>query len=169
MTVDNTTLNPAIGGDIIRTIGKTTSSGASKTQVILLDIGGGDGSGESIVGPNNPVPFERMSVPWGASQSVEAFHVISTVPASLSRIDAVIGGTSGYLMLFDSTSVPSNGSVTPAWARAILSDGSEGGDTMSFDPPIQFSTGLIAVFSSTGPFTKTASVTAAFFWQVTTP
>lgn len=56
---DNTVLNLASssGGDTIRTIAKTANSPA-KTEVVLLDIGGGnDGSSESVVSSSNPLPI----------------------------------------------------------------------------------------------------------------
>ena len=43
-------------GDAIRTIDKTAYTGA-KTPVTLLDIGGGDGTGESLVSAANPMPI----------------------------------------------------------------------------------------------------------------
>jgi hypothetical protein len=52
---DNTVLNLGTGGDTIRTIDKTASVSA-KVQSVVLDVGGGDGSGESIVTSGNQLP-----------------------------------------------------------------------------------------------------------------
>ncbi len=68
------------------------------------------------------------------------------------------GGTAGYLMLFDATSPPTDGAVTPikTWAAAANSTVEVG-----YNPiPVRCATGITLVFSSTGPFTKTASATA---------
>ena len=50
---DNTTLNPAAGGDVIRDIQRT--AGGAKTQVIQLDIGGPETNAELLLnsGPQN--------------------------------------------------------------------------------------------------------------------
>lgn len=52
---DNTTLNAGTGGDVVLTIDKISSTGA-KVQAVVLDAGGGDGTGESIVNASNPLP-----------------------------------------------------------------------------------------------------------------
>jgi hypothetical protein len=53
---DNTTLNPGVAGDQIRTIQKSVNSPA-KTEVVTIDIGGGtDTSPETIVGPAASLP-----------------------------------------------------------------------------------------------------------------
>lgn len=70
---DNTTLNPGTGGDIIR----AEEKGGSKTQVMLLDIGGI--GAESLVDGSNPLPVTVGNFPgtyavtgtfWQATQPV---------------------------------------------------------------------------------------------------
>jgi len=68
-------------------------------------------------------------------------------------------------MVFDATSAPADGAVTPkecavAPANATTFIDYGGG------PPESFATGITAVFSSTGCFTKTASATAFFHGTV---
>jgi hypothetical protein len=79
---DNTLLNPGNGGDVIRTLDKT-GTGVPKTQVIALDVGGGDGTQEVIASLNKPVPI------LDAVGTLEAIllelKVISSLLVSLSQ------------------------------------------------------------------------------------
>lgn len=52
---DNTTLAPASGGDTVRTLDRT-GTGAPKTEVVQLDVGGASTSAESLVSAQNPLP-----------------------------------------------------------------------------------------------------------------
>lgn len=66
MPVDNTTLPVGAGGDTIRTLDKT-GTGAPKTEVVALDVGGGDGRGENILSfpvPTSPdLPLDDDGIP----------------------------------------------------------------------------------------------------------
>ena len=77
-----------------------------------------------------------------------------------------IGAYSGYLMAFDATSAPADGTVAPIWWFPVASNGTNGGATFGYAPGITFNVGCVLAFSTTGPFTKTASSTAAFCAQV---
>jgi hypothetical protein len=57
---DNTLLNVGIAGDVIRTLDKT-GTGNPKTEVVALDLGGGDGRSEQISG--FPIPASLPDVP----------------------------------------------------------------------------------------------------------
>ena len=63
----------------------------------------------------------------------------------------------GWLMLFDLTAAPADGAVAPKWTLPV--SGATGGQ-WNWDVPLQFLNGIVAVYSSTGPFVKTASATA---------
>jgi hypothetical protein len=99
---DNTTLNAATGGDTIRDVAKTANSPA-KTQVVLLDIGGGaDGSPETIASAANPLPsgvydstgIGINSVPFGTGVNClltalgATDFIISTVNSSVAQLAA---------------------------------------------------------------------------------
>lgn len=58
--MDNTTLPTGGGGDTIRTLDKT-GTGAPKTEVVALDLGGGDGRSEAIA--SFPLPVKLDDVP----------------------------------------------------------------------------------------------------------
>lgn len=168
MPSDNTQLNPGAGGDVVRTVQKTANSGA-KTQAFLLDVGGGsDGSPEEILGPSYPMPTLDAAFAWGASAQAEDAHLLSNAAAALLSISVAIGATSGWLLLIDAATVPSDGAVAPgtlAYAVYVPSSGTEGGYEREFARPLQFTNGIVAAFSTTGPFVKTGSP-ASFFWQV---
>ena len=57
---DNTALNPGVSGDIVRTLDKT-GKGAPKTEVVTIDVGGGDGRSEFISA--YPIPAILADVP----------------------------------------------------------------------------------------------------------
>jgi hypothetical protein len=71
----------------------------------------------------------------------------------------------GWLLVFDATSAPADGSVQPKIAFPVPAQGMNGIQFAGL-PPVAFSTGITAVFSTTGPFTKTASGTAFIFGRV---
>lgn len=99
-----------------------------------------------------------------ASTAVEASRQIKAGPGNLYWLTCVVGASSGWLLLFDALSVPVDGTVTPRYAVPVSSDGTNGYVSLGLQPlPMKFSTGILAVFSTTGPFSKTASATAAFF------
>lgn len=102
------------------------------------------------------------------SAVLETSHVLKASSGQLLSLSAVIGATSGYLMLFDVTTVPADGPVLPKWTQYIASSGGAGTLTQRWapGPPLYFASGIVVVFSSTGPFTKTSSATAYFSAQV---
>lgn len=83
-----------------------------------------------------------------------------------------IAATTGYVMVFDGTALPSNGAVTPCSAThvsgcqticyPVLSNGTLGGAAFSFASPGLYAFGITLGFSSTGCDTLTASATAKF-------
>ena len=102
------------------------------------------------------------------SGAAESNHVLKAGAGNLYGLTVTIGATSGYLMLFDATSLPVNGTVTPKYCFPITSNGTNGGASFSWlpGPPLNFVTGITAGFSTTGCFTLTASATGNFFGQV---
>lgn len=97
------------------------------------------------------------------STAAESCHVLKGSPGNLYRLTVSVTTASGYVLVFNSTTAPVDGAVTPVWWFPVSSDGTRGGMAASWgDVPKIFSTGITACYSSTGPFTKTASGTAAF-------
>lgn len=83
--------------------------------------------------------------------------VVKASAGNLFGYNIVSGAVAGYVMFFDSPTVPADGTVTPKMCFALAANASIQADR---DIPVRFTTGITMVFSSTGPFTKTASATA---------
>lgn len=98
-----------------------------------------------------------------ASVAVASSKVFKASPGTLGSLNVVSGAIAGYVMLFDATSAPVDGAVTPArcWPLAAYT-----GLELNFSPPLNLVVGVTVVFSSTGPYTKTASATAFIAGEV---
>jgi hypothetical protein len=83
--------------------------------------------------------------------------VLKDGPGALHGLSVSSGATAGYVMLFDAVAAPDDGVTTPKKSWVLAADSSL---DIGFNPPLRFATGITAVYSSTGPFTKTASATA---------
>jgi len=88
------------------------------------------------------------------SAAAEGGHVLKAGPGSLYGLTVAIGTTAGYAMVLNSTTVPSDGAVTPVLCYNIPASSNA---PYSYPWPVAFSTGITVVFSTTGCFTKTAS------------
>jgi hypothetical protein len=94
------------------------------------------------------------------SAVAESSHLIKAAPGALYSLYVTTGATAGYVMTFNADTVPPDGTVTPVECVVAPADSTV---SISFDgPPDIYSIGIVAVFSSTGCFTKTASPTAFF-------
>lgn len=103
------------------------------------------------------------------SGSAESSHVfcdatgtapVHKAPCFIRSLYVTTGAAAGYLMTFNAVSAPIDGAVTPTECIAVGAN-----QTISLDfgeTAEQYVTGLTAVFSTTGCFTKTASATAFF-------
>lgn len=94
-----------------------------------------------------------------ASSSVGNSLILKASGANLYSFHVTSGASAGYILLFNSATVPADGAVTPVgcWALAANSTFSTG-----YHVPARLSNGAVLVFSTTGCFTKTASATAFF-------
>lgn len=92
-----------------------------------------------------------------ASPTAAAALVLQTGACALYEVNAVAGASAGFVMVFDAVSAPADGTVTPKRVWPIPANGSL---EYIFHLPLQFMLGCVLVFSTTGPFTKTASATA---------
>ena len=105
------------------------------------------------------VPDLSAMVPVATAAAASSL-VIKATPGQLLHITLVTGAASGYLMLFDAAAAPADGAVTPIWSAGVIAALTPYTWQANAGPGIRFNTGIVAVFSSTGPFTKTASATA---------
>ena len=137
---------------------------------IYSNSAGGTGPGAfQPASPSNPVPTYPVSGPSGTgltpvvSTSLEASHVLDAFPGSLYSAYAtnLTGGSTGYLMIFNATSAPSDGAVTPLVCTPFDSTGKA--QAFYANTPAIFSAGITAVVSSgANCLTKTTGVLTAF-------
>lgn len=92
-----------------------------------------------------------------ATAAVAGSLILKASAGNLYGYNVVAGASAGYVMIFNSATVPADGAVTPLRCIPLAANA---GIDRSFDIPRRFSTGITIVFSTTGPFTKTASATA---------
>lgn len=103
----------------------------------------------------------------GAAESNHVFcdatgtaNVSHKAPCVLRSLYVTTGAVAGYLMIFNAVSAPVDGAVLPT--ACVIAPAN---NTVSLDfggTGDLYKTGLTAVFSTTGCFTKTASATAFF-------
>lgn len=68
--------------------------------------------------------------------------------------------TAGYVLIFDSATVPADGTVTPKFCYYTAAPGTVSQSFGAYSVP--FANGITVVFSTTGCYTKTISNTAIF-------
>jgi hypothetical protein len=151
-------------GSIGDASGETQLSAGQKTSVNSIPIVVASDQSALSVQPT-PTSSSSAAITPGASSTLEAGHVLKASAGNLYSLYVATTTASGWLMTFNATSAPADGAVTPVEAVQIPAGSAA---AISFDgaPPDFYSTGIVAVFSSTGPFTKTASSTAFFKWRV---
>jgi hypothetical protein len=93
-----------------------------------------------------------------ATSAVSGGLVVKATAGNLYGLNIATGATAGYLMVFNSATVPADGAVTPIKCFQIAANTSI--DLPYRSAPLGFTTGISAAFSSTGCFTKTTSATA---------
>ena len=103
-----------------------------------------------------------------ASAALESSHVLKGSAGNLYGFQ-VNFGTCGsppcWIMLFDATSLPANGAVTPIkWYQV----GANTTATITWEPgpALRFNNGLVVGCSTTGPFTLTATAQCAISGEV---
>lgn len=154
----NTSALALENGGNLETLAGTVADG--RVQVALP-------AGENVIGGTLPAPTSSsdFAIIPGSSSALEAGHVLKASPGNLYSLYVMTTSDAGYLMTFNATSIPGDGAVNPVECIQIPANSAA---AISFDgsPPDYYSDGIVAVFSLTGPFTKTASATAFFKWRV---
>ena len=112
----------------------------------------------AVLGGRKALAYEAGITPV-VSAAAEASHLIKAAPGNLYSL-YVTTSSPGYLLTFNAVSVPPHGAVTPVECVSVPATGTV---AINFDgPPDIYSRGIVAVFSSTGCFSKTASPVAFF-------
>lgn len=131
-------------------------------------IQGADGTGLGIqamaTSPNSNANSALVPV---VSTTLESCHVLKASAGNLYSLAVTIQATTVIVQVFNATSAPGDGAVTPIWSMPVISNGTLGGNSWNFAIPVRGSTGLtVCASSATTPFTKTASATAMFSAEV---
>jgi hypothetical protein len=106
------------------------------------------------------VPPVSPAVPV-VSAAAEGSHVLKASPGALLSVYTYNSGAAAFLMVFNATSLPANGAVTPIECVPV---GSASYQFLNFAPrpPEWYSTGIVVAVSTTGCFTLTVG-SGAFF------
>lgn len=108
--------------------------------------------------PTAPSATAGFGIANVVSGSLETGHVIKNSAGNLYGVTVTTTTAAGYAQIFNSTTVPAAGAVTPIDAFYV---GAFGSVSRQYNPPLVCSTGISIAFSaSTTPFTKTDSATA---------
>lgn len=129
-----------------------------------------DGGAFVPVQPGQPCPVTlvpssaaAVAIASVVSTSAKATHVIKASAGNLYSAYAVnLTSTPGYLLVFDATSAPVDGAVTPLDCAPLPASGYASVNYRS-GPPKRFATGVVVVVSSAATcFTKTTGTITAF-------
>lgn len=104
-----------------------------------------------------PITASAAAVTSTQSTAAEGSRIAKASAGNLYGFEVCTGANAGYLMVFDSATVPADGTVTPKLVYAVAANTSF---ARQVTYPFRFSSGITLVFSTTGPFTKTISATA---------
>lgn len=116
------------------------------------------------------LPLQAFAYPLGNpiaivnSQAAESSHILKASSGVLNGFSATSAGTAGYVLIFDSATVPADGAVIPKMCYILPATQSTGASWLTYPAP--FINGIVVAFSSTGCFTKTSSATAFFSAQI---
>lgn len=102
-------------------------------------------------------PAAAQMTTTNSASPVVAASLALPGPSYLHGINVTSGASAGYVMLFDSATVPADGTVAPARCLSLAANATS---ERSFLVPLSIRLGIVVVFSTTGCFTKTASPTA---------
>lgn len=104
--------------------------------------------------PNNPA--------YAATGALASSKVLKASSGNLYSFDvsadSTLSAAAWYIFVFDATSAPADGAVTPAKCYAVPSGTTN--VSAAFPNPAAFGTGIVISVSTTGCFTKTASAHA---------
>jgi len=129
-----------------------------------------DGGAFVPVQPGQPCPValvpsssSAVAIASVVSTSAEASHVIKAAAGNLYSAYAVnLTSTPGYVLIFDATSAPVDGAVTPLDCAPLPASGSASVNYRS-GPPKRYATGVVVVVSSGAScFSKVSGTITAF-------
>jgi hypothetical protein len=105
-----------------------------------------------------PAPLAATPVVASSAQNTAGGMIIKPSPGCLLAAYVVNSTIAGFMMIFNSATIPADGAVTPIHCIPI---GASSYQWINFapQPPEFYSAGVSLAFSTTGCFTKTVSAT----------
>ena len=152
-------VTPLMGGGVTGTGSPRVSLATDANTIQISQTTPATTNGVTPVPTSNAAAANALT----SSGAVQASNVLKASAGNLYSLTITTGATAGYLMVFNATSAPIDGAVTPAYCSQAPANMTS---ALEWSIPVRFATGITAVFSTTGCFTKTESATAAFFAQV---
>lgn len=118
-------------------------------------------------------PLNQFRVDQQVSAATVSNFLFTSPNKALLSLTAVVGASAGFLMVLDAASIPANGAVASCtnaaaarpcvmWCAPIAANGYL---ERQWNTPMAFTTGVLAVYSTTGCASLTASATAQFFGE----
>ncbi len=121
-----------------------------------------------VVIPPSSASADAITATTVNSASVASSVILKASAGNLYSVSMTAGATSLFLLIFDATTAPADGAVTPranggslVYCRGPVANGTLSID-FSGEPPGRFATGITAVASTTGCLTKTAATALGF-------
>jgi hypothetical protein len=140
-TVTSGTVTLAAGSAIIGSVGIDQTTPVTTNGVVIA-----------------PVSAAAAAITPVVSTTLETGHVIKNSAGNLYGLTVQSTTVAGIVQIFNSTTVPAAGAVTPIKAYNLPAASTL---VVGFDPPLRCGTGISVAFSiATTPFTKTDSATA---------
>lgn len=141
---------------------RVTTSTDSTVGTVTNPVGVKGLDGATISGPFNPLPV--LIVPSSSTGVTTQSCTVACASTIVTGGHGVYGlsassTATGWILVYDATSCSANGTVTPKKAYAYTVANSTLGVSWS-DSPMVVSVGAAVCFSTSGPYTATASTTA---------
>lgn len=110
----------------------------------------------------SPSSASGAAVPYSSSSALAANQVVKAGAGNLYSFevaaDSTLSAAAWWIMIYDATSAPADGAVTPAKCYPMPIGTT--GYSASFASPLRFATGIVIGVSTTGCYSKTASTHA---------
>ena len=101
---------------------------------------------------------EELAVRPVVTAAAASSKVISAFPARLRMVDVTTGASAGYVLVYDATAAPSDGTVTPVLCYKVAATSTY---AWTYYTPLKFNTGVVVAFSTGAScFAQTLSATA---------
>jgi|CXWL01.1.fsa_nt_gi hypothetical protein len=106
-----------------------------------------------------PSSASGAAIAPSAVAAITGAQLLKASAGNLYGFNVTSSTTAGYVLLFNSATVPADGAVTPVKCYKLSANSTISGSWLP-GPAARFSSGIVIVYSTTGCFTKTVEDTA---------